>query len=294
MTKSCFTCDVCGAAYTDLAVHLYHHPECDEDADLPELVVCSPCSSECGDFCDLEALDELDALIAADHLKDEVAADLAELRFEHGYGPVEIDRVKALAAKWVRARDAQVHRDLAAFLRPGVKPEQVAAALGARSIFDGLETSAKDLGYFKQLVPYLEPRVAQLSDNLDDKVVSFDISIGLTRKLQHDASFRSRVLKKSEQLKTGELYETLPEGTMSDTLEAAEARFHPHLWRPASEDEKDDVRVPLAFSCDDVEVQPARTARALHTPVARSHACTPGPPMISVALSYGRSATRWA
>ena len=46
------------------------------------------------------------------------------------------------------------------------------AALGQRSIFDGIETSKKELAHTKADVPYLEPREVQLSDDPNDKVVS--------------------------------------------------------------------------------------------------------------------------
>jgi hypothetical protein len=101
---------------------------------------------------------------------------------------------------------------------------------------------------------YLEPREVTLSGDKNDKVVSFDTFDLIARKLQHHTAFRKRALAQSERLKTGDLYKTLPDGLISETIEGAEACYHPHLWRPATEEEADDVRIPLEFSCDDFEV----------------------------------------
>jgi hypothetical protein len=258
-------CDSCGATYTDLTAHLRWHPECD-DEDYPTLVEdSSDDDSECGD-CD--AVCSLADVAARQDLRDLVADDLAELRFEYGYDGSDVDRLKKRVQKWVDFRDAEAHRALAPLLRKGVGKAEVQAALGAHRIFEGLETTARELGYTKRRVPYLEPREVQLGDEKNDKVCSFDPADLLARKLQHDDSFRKQVLAQSARLKTGELYETLPDGAISDVLEGAEARWHPHLWRPAEDDEEHDIRVPLEFNCDDVEVRRAARLRA------RAAACT--------------------
>ena len=248
-------CASCGASYNDLAAHLRWHPECD-DEDYPELVA----TSECSDFdyiLDLEP-DSTLAALASDDLRDRVASDLAELRLEHGYGDKDIERLKGMVQTWVAMRDRSSHRNLAPLLRKDAKPEKVAAALGQRCIFEGIETSKRELAHTKSDVPYLEPREVQLSDDPNDKVVSFDICDLIARKLQHDSNFRKKAEACSDVLKSGAKYQTSPDGALENTLDGDEARFHPHLWRPAEADEEFDLRVPLQFQCDEVEVTSAR------------------------------------
>ena len=153
-------------------------------------------------------------------------------------------------------RDAR--QDLAPLLRKDAKPEKVAAALGQRGIFEGIETSKRELAHTKSDVPYLEPREVQLSDDPNDKVVSFDICDLIARKLQHDSNFRKKAEACSDVLKSGAKYQTSPDGALENTLDGDEARFQPHLWRPAEADEEFDLRVPLQFQCDEVEVTSAR------------------------------------
>ena len=265
-------CEICGRTYHDYAHHLSKHPECDPDEEpCPELVEC-----DSDDDCDVDPLAELAGTIVADALRDTVAEDLAELRFDHGNGNAEIARLKALVTKWIAERDQQTARALAPLLRPGVGHQEVAAALGERGLFDGIETDKSELRYTQSKLPYLEPSVVNVGGEKqsDHKVVGFDPFDLLARKLQHDANFRKKAVVVSDRLKTGELYRTTPDGEdVSDILEGAEARFHPELWRPATEDEKFDLRVPLGFNCDDVEVQrnPARASGAHCVLVATSH-----------------------
>ena len=201
---------------------------------------------------------DCDALVerlAHDDLRRLVASDLADLRLEHGYGSAEIDRLKCVVNKWVAERDAIAAARLEPLLRSGVTPKQVQAVLQERSIFDGIEKTNAELAESKASVPYLEPRVVSLSDEKDDMVVSFSVGDLPERDLQNNANakMRKRMVEVSERLKTGELYNKLPDGDLSGVVEAAEARFHPRLWRPAADDEEHDLRVPLEFNCDEVE-----------------------------------------
>ena len=250
-----FICDHCGREYQDLAAHLRWHPECDDDGDMPELHEDSD-DYDFEDGFDLEAAqDAFEGMRERNDLKDLVALDLADERLEHGNGNADVDRLKRKVDAWVKERDASAHLALKPLLRPGVTAEQVQAALGSRGIFEGIETAKTEMAYTKQRVPYIEPRVVQLSEDKDDTIVSFDIGELLERDLQSNANLRRRMIETSDRLKTGELYRKVPDGEIADVIEAAEARFHARLWRPATDDEKDDLRVPLIFNCDEVEAR---------------------------------------
>ena len=200
-----FICDHCGREYQDLAAHLRWHPECDDDGDMPELHEDSD-DYDFEDGFDLEAAqDAFEGMRERNDLKDLVALDLADERLEHGNGNADVDRLKRKVDAWVKERDASAHLALKPLLRPEVTAEQVQAALGSRGIFEGIETAKTEMAYTKQRVPYIEPRVVQLSEDKDDKVVSFDIGELLERDLQSNANLRRRMIETSDRLKTGEL-----------------------------------------------------------------------------------------
>ena len=58
----------------------------------------------------------------------------------------------------------------------------------------------------------------------------------------------------SDFFKTGELFQKQPT-VLCDMMDGVAARFHPHLMKPATPEEIDDLRVPLIFNCDDIEVR---------------------------------------
>jgi hypothetical protein len=248
-------CDVCGRAYKDLACHLREHPDCEDDDDIPGLASGSEDSdSEDETAPAVSAKAALAHELANNNLQDLVCNDLTELRLDHGQGNADIARLKRMVSSWVEEHNRTAHDALQPLLRKGVTPEQVQTALGTISIFNGMETAATELARAKEGCAYVEPRVVQLSDEKDDKVVSFSVKDLIARDLQESKSVRQQLLKTSDRLKTGECYRKMPEGEITEAIEAAEARFHPHLWRPATDDEVDDVRIPFEFNCDEVEV----------------------------------------
>jgi len=107
-------------------------------------------------------------------------------------------------------------------------------------------------------VPYLEPRVVTLGDDQD--VASFNIVDLIERRLQKDPTFRRTVIAASELWKKGDLYRKSSD-KFSDITDGAVARFHPHLMRPATPEESEDLRIALLFNCDDIEVPPPSGSR---------------------------------
>lgn len=74
--------------------------------------------------------------------------------------------------------------------------------------------------------------------------------------LVHNAGFRKTCEGRSREWKKGEQWQVTPDtdDVLDDFDKAVGARFHEELMRPATEEEKHDLRVPLLFNCDDVEV----------------------------------------
>lgn len=112
-------------------------------------------------------------------------------------------------------------------------------------------------------MPYIEPRVVDVGDK--DHVVSFDVGHLLERKLNYDANFRNSCISKSDEWKAGEKWKTSPSGEIKDLDDGLVARMHPHLMRPATDAESEDLRIALIMNADDVEVcNPLGTARGEH------------------------------
>ena len=100
---------------------------------------------------------------------------------------------------------------------------------------------------------------------MQEHIVSFDIGELITRKLQHDTKYREACITKSEEWKRGEHWQETPTGQLDNFDDAAHARFHPHLMRPATSEERKDLRVGLIVNADDVEVvNPLGCARGDH------------------------------
>ena len=137
-------------------------------------------------------------------------------------------------------------------------PESILKQALDTDVFDGLKTQKQEMAFATENIPYLEPRFVNLSLNDEnvEPVVSFDVADLLQRRLLHDKAFRQRTIEKSEEWKKGHKWCTQPSETdsLSDIDDGTAARYHPHLMRPATEDEAHDLRVGLIFNCDDIEV----------------------------------------
>ena len=121
-------------------------------------------------------------------------------------------------------------------------------------MFDGLATSKQEFAWAKRNMPYIEPRVVNVGGK--DEVISFNVASLLQRMLVHNAGFRKTCEDRSREWKKGEQWQVTPDtdNVLDDFDKAVGARFHEELMRPATEEEKHDLRVPLLFNCDDIEV----------------------------------------
>jgi hypothetical protein len=205
-------------------------------------------------------LEDFSVRATSDALTEEVAAGLADMRYGRGFDGPDILLVKEKINEWQQLHTERVEAIIEPFLKEGVKPQDIAQKLHC-NFFDRLETAKQEDKYARKDVPYLEPRVVDVSRNC--KVVSHDLVALLERKLQHDKAFRLKCRATSDRLKTGELYRVTPreDDEISDILEGIKARFHPWLWKPAMPEEVDDFRVPWLFNGDDIEIVSTTPAR---------------------------------
>jgi hypothetical protein len=150
-----WTCAGCALPYTSLVAHYREHPKCRPPglvaaAERPEVLEEHP-----------PGADALAALTATNTLREEVAWDLLELRHKYGFDDCQVDQVKRTFEKWIGSRDAAVLDGL---------PDQAtleAATIGIARLplFSGIETQKKEMAYAKNGLPYLQPRVKDLSEN---------------------------------------------------------------------------------------------------------------------------------
>jgi hypothetical protein len=232
-------CKDCGESYKDLA---RHEASC--------AGVCEPCSP--GKLPKPTFVID-DVLHARAGLQEEVASDLCDLRHQRGLDEVDIRHVKSAVRSWdSMANDVREQR-LKPYLSHGVTPEMLDEILNV-DIFEGLATSKQEFARAKTSTPYIEPRVVNVGGK--DEVISFDVASLLHRKLAHDARFRRTCEARSREWKRGEHWRVTPgaDDIMDDFDKAVGARFHDELMRPATEEEEHDLRVPLLFNCDDIEV----------------------------------------
>ena len=259
-SRSC--CSRCAQPYTNFAQHVRQHPSCN-----PRPVAAPAVPT-------LQAT-EFDVDSSAELLQDEVARDLFDLRYEYGLSEPDIYHVKAAAQRWTckYANVAAQQIIQSGIIRAGVPIEDVKAAL-AVVLFEGLETKHMEFTAAKRDVPYLEPRVVYPDGNSKgEPIVSFDQAQLYFRRMNHDKAFRKKILAKSDELKSGDKYQVLPE-KLDDILDGVAARWHRHLHRPASPDEEHDVRVPQLEQVDDLELcNVIGTARGLHKQCGVQVAC---------------------
>ena len=258
-------CPCCAQPYVDFSQHLRQHPDCKPSrvAIVPEAPALPTLQATASDVTNSTEL-----------LQDEVARDLMDLRYEHGLSEPDIAHVKAAARRWSSeyASVAALQLISAGLLRRGVSVEDLKAAL-AVNVFDGLQTKHQEFSAAKRDLPYLEPRVVYPGDSRGEPIVSFDQAKLYFRRMNHDAAFRKKILAKSDELKKGEKFQVLPE-KLDDILEGCVARWHPHIHRPATPDEKHDVRVVQLEQVDDLELcNLVGTSRGIHKQCGVQVAC---------------------
>lgn len=234
------SCPCCGIAYKSWGHHLRYHPECgdsedeDTDDDLPDLV-----ERDSGDEGDDESLAELRRERARPKqsfgeglMQDTIAADLLDLRYNHGFEESDIAHLKRYADKWVAMKEKLNGKQ-------------------SSSLFAGLTTKKQEFARVRAKPGYIEPRRVSFGPH---DVVSFDIAELLTRALQQNAAIRREAEQASNLFKSGSLHKKMPD-VLDGILSGTAARFHPELMRTATDEESADFRVPLIFNLDDIEVR---------------------------------------
>ena len=237
-------CPACGQSlYCSVRDHYASHPQCAEAARR------------------VPAPRSIPALFSVGALEEGVSRDLLDLRFEHGLLDSDIDRIKRCVLRWFElAADVSAYNVAAALSQPF---ESVRLLLHTE-IFAGMESQKSEMSLARKNVPYLNPRVIYPGTEREP-IVSFSMAELLARKLQHEPHFRKAVVTLSEHLKTGTKWQTASTDPVGDTLDGVAARYHPHIHRPAEEDEAADLRIPIILNADDIEVcNPLGTARNDH------------------------------
>lgn len=241
-------CPSCETFCLSLTSHFNEHPLCEpvdsDDEEPPDLV-----STESDDdYDDLSlGLERARQTLEEMKLQEQVASDLAALRFEHGLKETAISAVKEAVRKWI---------PLAQSVEQACAPSQ-ADATGQEQpkpvdVFAGLATATQELGHMQCDVASLTARTTELPEG---KVVSHDLGEMITRHLVHDTAYRKQCEAKSDEWKKGDRYRTLPKGQLKDFDDGINARFHPHLLRPATPDEEHDLRIAVNVQVDDLEVR---------------------------------------
>jgi hypothetical protein len=250
------SCARCGTAYVNFSQHVRQHPECD-----PALVIKAPPVQEpllCATVSDITTSEEL--------MQDEVARDLMDMRYKWGLSEPDIELLKPAVRRWLMGAVTVQALQLMerGYVGPRVTLEGLKSALTV-DIFDGIETKKQEMAAAKRDLPYVPPRIVHPDgDGKGEPIVSFDMSELYFRRLRHDAVFRKKFIAKSDELKRGEKYQQLPE-ELDDILDGAVARWHPHIHRPATEEEADDVRGVQLEQVDDLELcNTLGVARGLH------------------------------
>jgi hypothetical protein len=231
--------------------HLKKSPACQAFYEIEDKVMadeCGPCDTD-EDPDETPQLSEISARAADEVLRSRVARDLASLRFERGLGDADIKVIKEMVLDWVQLSAESTSHLVSPFLKEGAA-EDVKGFL-AQNPFDGLHTVKQELAHAARNVPILEERVVNITKS--DIVVTFDLVHLLERHLQHDARFLQQHLARSDEYKMGNKWKKNPE-KLDDFTDGIAARWHPHLLRPATAEEVDDLRVPLIVNCDDIEV----------------------------------------
>ena len=237
-------CYECGEVCASLAHHFRYHPECagyetGEEDGVAELV----------EEDDKELFQEAHSAAA----RAQVAWDLSTLRYKHNLDNGAVAAIKTFAESWIQEELAEVAHRVQPLLKSSVASLELESAFRVK-IFSGLETAAKEEAYRKATLNPLQPRSVDLDDG--DVVASFDMAKLLERKLQTDKRFRAQVETASDAYKTGKLHKQ-PAGIVRGFEDGDVARNHPHLLREATLEEEHDLRIPLVFNCDDIEVSRA-------------------------------------
>jgi hypothetical protein len=259
-TPGFLPCPDCGKSYKDLVMHMSLH-SC--EAHEPAVINRPPAGAQPINEDATGAL-SFAVLVSQDALREELSAAMLDARYEHGFDNTDIEITKTITKVCVAHILGNAHLRLGPLLKPGTSASQVAEALGnMASVFDGLDTKAQEMRHATASVPYIKPREVKIDDECT--VTSLDPFDLIKRRLQNDAVWRKKVMDKSDVWKLGNKWRQ-PPVKLADMDDGVAARFHPHLMRPATEEEKDDVRFAFLKNADDIEVvrQALGSARGKH------------------------------
>jgi hypothetical protein len=261
-------CPTCETECAALFAHFREHPLCmpveSDDEDMPDLL---ETESDEEDFAVAPPLTRARETLNEVQLREQVASDLAALRFEHGLKETAIQAVKDAVSRWLPL--AQEVNESAACEEAAPARGHACCSAEARksvNIFAGLETATKELHHMRCDIPALTTRTTKLPGG---DVVSHDLGEMITRQLQHDADYRRECEAKSDEWKTGAKHHKLPT-KIEDFDDGLNARWHPHLMRKATDDEANDLRIAIDVQVDDVEVRacaplsPPQPAATMH------------------------------
>jgi len=238
-----FVCEDCGKTYSNMAQHL-------RSCTGPRLPTPHKQIERCTSPTTVTV--EIGRVVLEETMRAQVASDLADLRYGRGLDGPDITKVKEKVGEWEEAANEGRLQRLRALMRADVTDGQITDALKA-GLFKGLATAKQEMRYAKLNVPYLHPRVVQYGSSKKESVISFSVKELLARKLQHDKHFRMRCRAKSDKWKRGDNW-CIPPTHLRGLDDGIASRYHPHLMRPATDEEIDDLRIMLIFNADDIEV----------------------------------------
>ena len=261
-----FACEACGQRYNDFGRHTLR--DCPGRTVWLEPYIPAPSAAPLSDVTAMES--NVAKRMQKDALRDTIASDLMDMRFEHGITETQMRFIKSCASKWLREVEESYAERLAPFLKDGVAADTVVADALHTALFDGLQTFKQEKANARSDVPYLEPRIAHLSPT--DTVASFDVADLLIRHLNYSKRARQLSWQQSERWKQGDLHYVMPHSQLRNFDDGVVARFHAELMKKAGPEEVDDFRIGLALNCDDIEVRVLFSAP--HVPAPLRYLCS--------------------
>lgn len=249
-------CTNCNKCFDRLDLHFSFKPMCKEvyvsinDSGVEHTGMCPPQPAEqVGLLKEVQQQDMLEAL--------------AKMRYDRMLNESDIASAKELA----RVAANNMRDQITEALRMQ-KDERAQLLQQINDPFDGIDTKKQEFTKQAAMYPYVCPRQVQLSANKRDIVVSLPLDKLIIRQLQHDAKFRTAVLEKSEEWKRGDGWRR-PGSSYGSIDDGCIARCHPHLMRPATQEEERDVRMAYIVYVDEVEVRrpqpPATSVSPIHS-----------------------------
>ena len=267
-------CGACERPIKSLAAHLRENTPCrsfydydDSDEDISNSVPIDDSDDEA-----------TKSIIEDGHTSTRVqmvAADLADLRFEHGLNQEGIAALQSSVRRWMKDVAHDVAKELEALVQSGLLATERAQRVADKvdvDFFAALSTAHQELMQMKKGTRYLEPRITTIGS---ETVASFDLGELFARHLQTDESFRKLVVRKSDAWKTGEKWKTQPTA-LADIEDGVAMRFHPHLLRPATSDEAIDLRIAINVNADDIEVRRSLPAQPESSDTTHTSTCSAG------------------